>query len=223
MPDEDLSFDDFDLNIESVPSSREPKPQNPLDKSRKTPVTELEQQNFAISIQKDIEKNWERLSAIINNLKSSRIFEVTEDTSENHNLIGNVERDFEDEILRGIKLLESRYKELTSQYKPIGSYIANYPRSRKEKLLTYSTEKEKMFCIFAWEMQDEFLSFLNKFSKMLTELMTLMNQRGTSSALKAIHYHGQRMFEDAKTSCLFTMGEIDVLRKDITKWQIETN
>lgn len=218
MPEEGLSFEDFDLNIEST---TETKAVN-QEKSKKiefiAPVTEEEQKQLIQKIRKEIEQNRERFLAIINNLKSSRIFDVSEDAPGNRNSVSNIDRDFDEFVIRGLEDLNGRLKEFTQIPKPISYYTNRYSQQKKDKLLTYADEKEKMLFIFAWEIQEEFSVLLKNFDRILTDIMTLINQKGTSVYLNLLNHQGKRLFEDAKASCLYTASEIKELQKTIENW-----
>ncbi len=223
MPD--LNLDDFDLDIQSsVSRSKEPgtseKPESESKSTIKIPATRDEERVFIQFVVKELEKNWDRASGVLTNLKNSKVFEITGDPSENHNIMGNLQRDFEQEILHGIDTIVAKYKELTTYPKSISSYSMNYNRAMKDKLQTFVTDRAKLDYILSLEMQATVLNQLNKFGKMMSELMFLINQKTASGTLKTLNHHQQKMFDDAKTSSLFCLGEIDQLRRAIEKWQM---
>lgn len=223
MPD-GLNLDDFDLDIDSTASSRSPVQKSAekvekVDTGVKIPAVREEERPFIQYLVKELEKNWNRANGILTNLKNSKVFDLTGDPSENKNIVGNIQRDFEQEILSGIDNILTKFKEITTYPRSVSSYTMNYNRIQKDKLLLAITDRAKLDMILSWEMQSNILNQLKKFGKKMSELMYLINEKASSGLLKTLNPQQQKLFEDAKTSALFCLGEVDTLRRNVEKWQ----
>ncbi len=224
MPD-GLDLDDFDLDIDSSSSVSKSSPRKDSETKEKAnsgvkiPTVREEERAFIQYIVKDLEKNWHRANGVLTNLKNSKVFDITGDPSENKNIIGNIQRDFEQEVLHGIDNILAKYKEITTYPKSISSYTMNYNRVQKDKLLLAVTDRAKLDMILSWEMQSNIVNQLKNFGKKMSELMYLINEKSASGLIKALNPQQQKLFEDAKTSALFCLGEVDSLRRNVEKWQ----
>lgn len=219
MTEDGLNLDDFDLDIDSSTSSSKSEHKEKEKSGVKIPAVREEERAFIQYIVKELEKNWHRANGVLTNLKNSKVFDITGDPSENKNIIGNIQRDFEQEVLQGIDNILAKFKEITTYPKSISSYTMNYNRIQKDKLLHAITDRAKLDMILSWEMQSNILNQLKNFGKKMSELMYLINEKSASNLIKALNPQQQKLFEDAKTSALFCLGEIDSLRRNVEKWQ----
>ncbi|MCB1177248.1 MAG: hypothetical protein KDK36_06690 [Leptospiraceae bacterium] len=225
MPDSGLNLDEFDLDIESSKSSTSKGKSSPKEDSKpksnrpEIPKVREEERLFVEYLVKELKKNWDRASGILTNLKNSKVFDITGDPSENKNIIGNLHRDFEQEVFHGVEDISSKFKEITAFPKTITSYSMYYNKSQKDKLLLVGNDRAKLDMILSWEMQSGISNQLKKFGKMMSELMYLINQKSASGLLKSLNPQQHKLFEDAKTSALFCLGEVDALRRLVEKWQ----
>jgi len=209
MPDENLDLGDFDLNIETSHEPAVEKKKQPL------PQTPEEQNQFINEITKNIEKNRERFLAAVTNLKRSRALD-----SEKINILANIEKEFNELVIHGMEVFENKLKELLHMPRHINSYTKRYTQERKNKLLNYADEKEKMLLISKWEIQDELLNLLDNFSKTLQDILQLTNSQGIN--ISGLSPDNKTLFEYAKASCYLSKDEIQELNQTIKTWQIES-
>ncbi|MDX1958443.1 MAG: hypothetical protein SFU98_07715 [Leptospiraceae bacterium] len=209
-----LNLDDFDLDIDPISNS------NKKDSSKFVyPKFRNEEKFFILELIKTLENNIHRGKSIITNLKNSRVFDLTGDPSENKNIVGNIDRDFEVEILTRMEVANSKYKEITEFPKPISHYLNNYSRIQKDRLNHLSNERARFDQILAWEMFDQIQETVNTFGKILSEILTLISQKSSVNSIRVLNVNQQKMFEDAKATTIFCMKEIDQFRKQLEIWQ----
>lgn len=210
---------DFDLSIDY-------KKETPGSKYNESFRTEgnfqIEEKNFLSEIIKEFEKNKDRISAMLNNLKNSKIFEVTGDPSENQNIIGNLSREIEVEIFQNMDKIINFYKELTSYPRPSGYYSSKYDKTKKDILSKTTSDKEIMALITRWEMQELLFPIHQKLKKLLKNILDIMNTK-TDNHLKQLQYKEQQMFTDAKNAAIFMLQDIDSVLMKIEQWKIRSS
>jgi hypothetical protein len=170
---------------------------------------------------KELETAKNRINSVLINIKSSRIFEVTGDPSENQNIIGNLTRDFDVEAFQILDKLSNYLKELVSFPRAINYYTAKYERSKKDELKNAGNEKEKLNLVIRWEMQEGFTIILDKLKTLTLNLLNVMNLK-TESHIKQLQYSNQLMFTDAKNATVYCSQDLDRLIRDLENWKYKT-
>jgi hypothetical protein len=170
---------------------------------------------------KRIEETKQRISSVLINIKSSRIFEVTGDPSENQNIIGNLTREFDVEVFQGLDEISNYLKELTSYPRAISYYTAKFEKSKKPELSKAESEKEKLHLIVRWEMQESFTKILQKTKALTLSLLNVLNLKNENH-IKQLQYQNQLMFTDAKNATIFCSQDIDKLIQEIENWKYNT-
>ncbi|MCC6275480.1 MAG: hypothetical protein IT569_06465 [Leptospiraceae bacterium] len=216
VPDsEDVGLHEFDLSIDSKQDSSAPITDESSGSEQNFVMVE---RNFLAEILKEFEKNKERISAMLNNLKNSKIFDMTGDPSENKNIIGNLSREIDVEVFQNMDKIINFYKELTSYPRPAGYYSSKYDKTRKDILAKIANDKEVMALIIRWEMQDLLLPMHQKLKKLMLDILGIMNTK-TESHLKQIQFKEQQMFTDAKNAAIFMSQDIDSVLVRINQWK----
>lgn len=170
---------------------------------------------------KELETAKNRINSVLINIKSSRIFEITGDPSENQNIIGNLTRDFDVEAFQILDKLSNYLKELVSFPRAINYYTAKFERSKKDELKNAGNEKEKLNLVIRWEMQEGFTLILDKLKSLTLNLLNVMNLK-TDNHLKQLQYSNQLMFTDAKNASVYCSQDLDRLIRDLENWKLKT-
>jgi hypothetical protein len=170
---------------------------------------------------KELETAKNRINSVLTNIKSSRIFEVTGDPSENQNIIGNLTRDFDVEAFQILDKLSNYLKELVSFPRAINYYTAKFERSKKDELKNAGNEKEKLNLVIRWEMQEGFTLILDKLKSLTLNLLNVMNLK-TENHIKQLQYSNQLMFTDAKNATVYCSQDLDRLIRDLENWKYKT-
>jgi hypothetical protein len=208
---------DFDLDISNDSESLQSKFENKLH----APSLISEEKMYISELLKLLQKDKERIISTITNLKNSRIFEFTEDPSENKNILSNFLRDFESEVFRYIEVNQTKYKELVTFPKSINHYSMNYARTQKDLLLSQENDDRRYELILRWEMQDSNLNIIQKFSRLSIELLNILNKK-TEQDLKKLNSIQETQFKDAKTALIFCLDDLSHLRKTLEIWKSYT-
>ncbi|WCL49310.1 LIC_10450 family protein [Leptospira sp. GIMC2001] len=181
-----------------------------------------EEKNKIEALMKSIEEAKTRIQSVLNNIKSSRIFEITGDPSENKNIIGNLTREFDVEVFQPLEKISNYLKELTSYPRAINYYTAKFEKSKRDDLSLAVNDKDKLALVMRWEMQEGFTSLLGKFKALSHSLLDVFNLK-TETHVKQLQYQNQLMFTDAKNATIFCSQDIEKLIKDVENWKYETN
>jgi hypothetical protein len=173
-------------------------------------------------LMKSIEECRDRINSVLINIKSSRIFEITGDPSENQNIMGNLTREFDVEVFQNLDKASNYHKELVSFPRAISYYTAKYEKSKREELKLAESENDKLHLIIRWELQEAFTGILEKFKALTLSLLDVMNLKNDNH-IKQLQYPNQLMFTDAKNATLFCSQDIDKLIKEVEDWKYRTS
>ncbi|TGN04773.1 LIC_10450 family protein [Leptospira bandrabouensis] len=240
-PEENLMNEDVDLNIfegEEPPSIQEtfshtgllntpdlPTPEKPEEKTNPEPNLALgEESNEKTAFQqiedfiKLLTTYRERVTAIIRNLQSSRIFELTGDPSENKNIVGNFAREMEAQVFEAIDKMVDLHKEMTSYPRPITYYISKAPAEKREEMKFIESDKEKLNRLHLFEMQRLSDIIVKDFKKLSLQLLNILNLKNDIQ-VKQLQYANQLMYVDAKNASLYFAQDLDKTILDIENWK----
>ncbi|EMY77928.1 hypothetical protein LEP1GSC060_2641 [Leptospira weilii serovar Ranarum str. ICFT] len=165
----------------------------------------------------ELTKIKERIHSVLNNIQNSKIFEVTGDPSENKNIIGNLNREFDLEFFQKLDQILNYYKELTTYPRSVNYYISKYESSRKQILQSKSTDAEKLKLVTLWEMQEMMLGLVQKLKKMVLNALNVLNTKNDNH-IKLLPYNHQQMFRDSRTALLYCSEDISSLLISLGKW-----
>ncbi|PJZ46474.1 LIC_10450 family protein [Leptospira brenneri] len=216
---EPLSHDGL-LNTPDLPSpketeetvSEEPNLQVGADSDEKTAFQSIEDFIKLLSTYR------ERVTAIIRNLQSSRIFELTGDPSENKNIVGNFAREMESQVFESIDKMVDLHKEMTSYPRPITYYISKAPAEKREEMKFIESDKEKLNKLHLFEMQRHSDTIVKDFKKLSLQLLNILNLKNEIQ-VKQLQYANQLMYVDAKNASLYFAQDLDKTILDIEHWK----
>ncbi|TGL24520.1 hypothetical protein EHQ46_05265 [Leptospira yanagawae] len=160
----------------------------------------------------------ERITAIIRNLQSSRIFELTGDPSENKNIVGNFSREIEATVFEAIDKMIDLHKEMTSYPRPITYYISKSPVEKREEMKLIESDKEKLNHLHLFEMQRHSDSIIKDLKKLSLQLLNILNLKNEIQ-VKQLQYANQLMFVDAKNASLYFAQDLDKTILEIEHWK----
>ncbi|XDD54672.1 hypothetical protein AB3N62_02375 [Leptospira sp. WS4.C2] len=161
----------------------------------------------------------ERVTAIIRNLQSSRIFELTGDPSENKNIVGNFAREMDAQVFEGIDKMVDLHKEMTSYPRPITYYISKAPAEKREEMKLIESDKEKLNRLHLFEMQRLSDIIVKDFKKLSLQLLNILNLK-SDIQVKQLQYANQLMYVDAKNASLYFAQDLDKTILDIEHWKL---
>ncbi len=218
-------FSKYDIDISQAESSKASDAQ-PTDSGEK-PNPRLEdkwkdknERDKIADILKRIEEAKKRIQAVLINIKSSRIFEITGDPSENQNIIGNLTREFDVEVFQHLDAASNYLKELTSYPRPVSYYTAKFERTKREEL-EKADDKQKLHLVIRWEMQEAYTRILASLKALSLSLLKVMNLKNENH-LRQLQYMNQLMFKDAKNATLYCLQDIDQLIQEVEDWKYDT-
>ncbi|RHX85183.1 LIC_10450 family protein [Leptospira stimsonii] len=165
----------------------------------------------------DLMKIKERIHSVLNNLQNSKIFEITGDPSENKNIIGNLNREFDIEFFQKLDKILNYHKELTTYPRSVNYYTAKYESSRKQLLLSKTPDSEKLKLVTLWEMQEMMLGLIQKLKKMVLNTLNVLNTKNDNH-IKQLAYNQQQMFRDSRTALLYCSEDISSLLISLERW-----
>ncbi|EMJ94377.1 LIC_10450 family protein [Leptospira alstonii] len=165
----------------------------------------------------ELTKIKERIHSVLNNIQNSKIFEFTGDPSENKNIIGNLNREFDLEFFQKLDQILNYHKELTTYPRSVNYYISKYESSRKQILQSKNTDAEKLKLVTLWEMQEMMLSLVQKLKKMVLNALNVLNTKNENH-IKLLPYNQQQMFRDSKTALLYCSEDISSLLISLGQW-----
>lgn len=239
--EENLMREDVDLDIfdgEEPPKPEEtlshegllntpepPKPEEEIDHTQINANTRLEEGSGEKTAQQRIDDflkiiaNYrERITAIIRNLQSSRIFELTGDPSENKNIVGNFSREMEATVFEAIDKMIDLHKEMTSYPRPITYYISKAPVEKREEMKLIESDKEKLNNLHLFEMQRHTDSIIKDLKKLSLQLLNILNLKNDIQ-VKQLQYANQLMYVDAKNASLYFAQDLDKTILEIEHWK----
>ncbi|MBM9500031.1 hypothetical protein JWG44_07180 [Leptospira sp. 201903071] len=165
----------------------------------------------------DLTKIKERIHSVLNNLQNSKIFEITGDPSENKNIIGNLNREFDIEFFQKLDKILNYHKELTTYPRSVNYYTAKYESSRKQLLQSKTLDSEKLKLVTLWEMQEMMLGLIQKLKKMVLNTLNVLNTKNDNH-IKQLAYNQQQMFRDSRTALLYCSEDISSLLISLERW-----
>ncbi|AXR67186.1 LIC_10450 family protein [Leptospira mayottensis] len=213
-----LDLEKMDLNILESPSTS---PKQDLGE----PFSKMEYDSAPSFIEIDViekriselAKIKERIHSVLNNLQNSKIFEITGDPSENKNIIGNLNREFDIEFFQKLDRILNYHKELTTYPRSVNYYTAKYESSRKQILQSKNTDSEKLKLVTLWEMQELMLGLVQKLKKMVLNTLNVLNMKNDNH-IKQLSYNQQQMFRDSRTALLYCSEDISSLLISLERW-----
>ncbi|EMY11904.1 hypothetical protein LEP1GSC043_1574 [Leptospira weilii str. Ecochallenge] len=159
----------------------------------------------------------ERINSVLNNLQNSKIFEITGDPSENKNIVGNLNREFDIEFFQKLDRILNYHKELTTYPRSVNYYTAKYESSRKQILQSKNTDGEKLKLVTLWEMQELMFGLVQKLKKMVLNTLNILNMKNDNH-IKQLSYNQQQMFRDSRTALLYCSEDISSLLISLERW-----
>ncbi|TGL63468.1 LIC_10450 family protein [Leptospira sarikeiensis] len=159
----------------------------------------------------------DRIESVLNNIRNSKIFEATGDPSDNKNIVGNLNREFDIEFFQKLEKILNYHKELTSYPRSVTYYVAKYESHRKQALQSRTTDQEKLKLVIRWEMQELLLSLARKLKKMVLNALNVLNTKNENH-LKQVPYNQQQMYKDARSALLYCSEDIGALLISLQKW-----
>ncbi|WP_061272928.1 LIC_10450 family protein [Leptospira interrogans] len=165
----------------------------------------------------ELTKLKERIHSVLNNLQNSKIFEITGDPSENKNIIGNLNREFDIEFFQKLDRLVNYHKELTTYPRSVNYYTAKFEFSKKQILQSKNTDAEKLKLVTLWEMQELMLGLVQKLKKMVLSALNVLNTKNDNH-IKQLPYNQQQMFRDSRTALLYCSEDISSLLISLESW-----
>ncbi|WP_061247147.1 LIC_10450 family protein [Leptospira noguchii] len=165
----------------------------------------------------ELTKIKERIHSVLNNLQNSKIFEITGDPSENKNIIGNLNREFDIEFFQKLDRLINYHKELTTYPRSVNYYTAKFESSKKQILQSKNTDAEKLKLVTLWEMQELMLGLVQKLKKMVLSALNVLNTKNDNH-IKQLPYNQQQMFRDSRTALLYCSEDISSLLISLESW-----
>jgi len=160
----------------------------------------------------------ERANAIIKNLQSSRIFEITGDPSENKNIVGNFAREMEARVFEAMDKMVDLHKEMTSYPRPITYYISKAPLDKREEMKLIDSDKEKLDKLHLFEMQKHTENIVRAMKDLSLQLMNILTIK-TETQVKQLQYPNQLMYVDAKNASLYFAQDLDKSILDVEHWK----
>lgn len=225
---DELSFNetlDTNTNLEDKVESKSndsiEKPQVKVDIEKDAKTKSLNEITRIEQMMKELETVKNRINSVLINIKSSRIFEITGDPSENQNIIGNLTRDFDVEAFQNLDKLSNYLKELISYPRAINYYTAKFERSHKDELRDAKSEKEKLDLVIRWEMQEGFTLCLEKLKALILSLLNVLNMK-SDTHIKQLQYPNQLMFTDAKNAAIYCSQDVERLIRELEEWKYKT-
>ncbi|GBF50267.1 hypothetical protein LPTSP4_17920 [Leptospira ryugenii] len=221
--DEALLGGDTDLDIVGIEESRHSN-QGKAEELANSSAISFEKSDGRTSAQmidyviKVLSTYKEKANAIIRNIQSSRIFELTGDPSENKNIVGNLAREFESQIFEGIDKMIDLHKEMTSYPRPITYYISKAPTNMREDMKAIDSDKEKLEKLHLYEMQKHSHTIVKAMKSLSLQLLNILNLK-TDSQVKQLQYQNQLMFVDAKNASLYFTQDLDKTIIEIEDWK----
>lgn len=210
-----------DLNINSESSKIQSSPELAKNLEKEAKRKSLNEITRIEEMMKELEVVKNRINSVLINIKSSRIFEITGDPSENQNIIGNLTRDFDVEAFQNLDKLSNYLKELISYPRAINYYTAKFERSRKDDLREARSEKEKLDLVIRWEMQEGFTLCLDKLKVLILSLLNVLNMK-SDTHIKQLQYPNQLMFTDAKNAAIYCSQDVERLIRELEDWKYKT-
>ncbi|MDV6234343.1 hypothetical protein CH379_001695 [Leptospira ellisii] len=165
----------------------------------------------------ELTKIKDRIHSVLNNLSNSKIFEITGDPSENKNIIGNLNREFDIEFFQKLDKILNYHKELTTYPRSVNYYTAKYESSRKQILQSKTSDSEKLKLVTLWEMQEMSLGLVQKLKKMVLNTLNVLNTKNDNH-IKQLPYNQQQMFRDSRTALLYCSEDISSLLISLERW-----
>ncbi|TGM09523.1 hypothetical protein EHQ76_01860 [Leptospira barantonii] len=211
-----LDLGRMDLNImeHSVPVRRDT---NDSLKMEYGSVSSVSDGNVIEKRIAELTKIKERIHSVLNNLQNSKIFEITGDPSENKNIIGNLNREFDIEFFQKLDKILNYHKELTTYPRSVNYYTAKYESSRKQILQSKSLDSEKLKLVTLWEMQEMMLGLIQKLKKMVLNTLNVLNTKNDNH-IKQLPYNQQQMFRDSRTALLYCSEDVSSLLISLERW-----
>ncbi|WP_061224455.1 LIC_10450 family protein [Leptospira weilii] len=165
----------------------------------------------------ELAKIKERIHSVLNNLQNSKIFEITGDPSENKNIVGNLNREFDIEFFQKLDRILNYHKELTTYPRSVNYYTAKYESSRKQILQSKNTDSEKLKLVTLWEMQELMFGLVQKLKKMVLNTLNILNMKNDNH-IKQLPYNQQQMFRDSRAALLYCSEDISSLLISLERW-----
>jgi len=222
--EESLLGGDIELDITGIEESRDVEKNNVAGTTTDSAVFHAEKMEYRPPGQliehfiKVLGTYRERANAMVRNIQSSRIFEVTGDPSENKNIVGNLAREFEAQIFEAIDKMVDLHKEMTSYPRPITYYISKAPSEMRDDMKSIESDKEKLDKLHLYEMQRHTAIIVSAMKKLSLQLMNILNLK-TDSQVKQLQYPNQLMFIDAKNASLYFSQDLDKTILEVENWK----
>lgn len=208
---EGLSFEDFDMDIDSI---SDPRISNPELSLKQAPKLQSIHDFFKEIVQR-VERNYERILAIIDNINNSKLLEQTPEAKVFHGHLANLKRDIQNTLRIEVQDLNEKLKEMINKPKNLEAYTIQYSAEKIQLLSGMITEREKLERIFSWEMDKKVETGIQAMKKVATLLFTFFSELSDKNVLEGINKKQELVFEDSKSLCLIIFDELEEIRNKI--------
>jgi hypothetical protein len=210
--DSSLSFDDFDMDIQSVNDPRTEKTELLLSTSTINSIPVID---FFKEVIRKLNKNNDRIKAIVENISNSRILDLYTNSKQQHAQLMGFQRFLQTELAHEFTDLDDIYKEITLKPKSLENYTIQYTSEKNKLLVGILSDREKMEHIFSWEMDKKVEDVIQAIKKIATGLFTYLSELSDKKVLNGITPKQELLFEDSKSLCLIIFDELEEIRKQI--------
>jgi hypothetical protein len=208
-----LSFDDFDMNIQTEVDPRsERNSELSLNTSTRNLVPVID---FFKEVIKKLNRNQDRVKAIVENIDNSKILELSSDPKLHHGQLLGFQRFLQNDLAHELADLEDLYKEITLKPKSLENYTIQYTSEKNRLLSGITSDREKMEHIFSWEMDKKVEDVIQVIKKLATSLFTFFTDISDKKSLGSLSPKQELLFEDSKSLCLIIFDELEEIRKQI--------
>lgn len=164
----------------------------------------------------ELTKTRDRLFAMVNNFKKSRLFEQYKTDA-----VFDIMRQLDSECRSSVEKAINLYKEITHYPRPITYYLSKMSDEKKTKIDSIDNENNKMELIKRWELQETFENVYAKLLSVHTNLIRILDE------IPDMIYDNmdtiQKMnIDNARTSCQYMIDEANRMLTKIGIWKKNT-
>lgn len=113
----------------------------------------------------------DRLFAIGNNLKRSRLFETYKGEE-----FFEISRQIDNEGISGAENAINLYKEITHYPRPLTYYLSRMNEAQKKHIESMESEEKRMEIVKRWELQESFEAVFNTIMNISVDLIRILNE-----------------------------------------------
>ncbi len=158
----------------------------------------------------------DRLLAMVNNFKKSKLFEAYK-TDMVFDIIRSLDGDCRSTVENAINL----YKEIMHYPRPISYYISRLNDLRKDMIDSEPDEEKRKEIIRRWELQDTFETTYNHLLKVNTNLLRTLAEI-PPEVIKSLPAMQGSYVDNARTSCQLMIEDANRMLTRISIWRKQT-